>query len=292
MRARRAWLAAAVVAGLGCRSMPQGREESFRTSSLPSPASYSVFLPPSYETSPGRRYPVLYFLHDAFGHRNVLFREGVTRKLSAAMSRGEIPEFLVVCPEGDHSWFSDSHDGRRLYETMVTSDLPRKIERRYRVRPGRASRAITGISMGGYGAVKAALRHPDLYGAVSSLSGALIPLGWNDVEQMPWLVRRQLHRIFGRSESDNSLAENDVWRLLDARPRWRVGFEVFLLAGTHDKYRLDRVALQYAEVLNRHGIRALARVEPGAHDWSYWSRAFLEIARWHGERFEENSANR
>jgi putative tributyrin esterase len=275
----------AVAAAACFTAAPGERNRSFRAPSLPGREPYSVFLPPSYSRSPGRSYPVLYFLHDVFGDHDVLFREGAAARVRRAMERGEISEFLIVCPEGKKYWFSNARDGRHLYETLLARDLPREIERRYRVRPGAANRAITGISMGGYGAVKTALKHPDLYGSVSSLSGAVMPLNWEQVERLFLLARWQIHRVFGDSPKDNTLAENDIWRIVQSRPRWDLPFDVYLLAGTEDKYGLDRVAIQLADVMNRHGIRAFAKTEPGTHDWSYWSRAFLEIARWHGKRF-------
>ncbi|HET7451186.1 MAG TPA: alpha/beta hydrolase-fold protein, partial [Thermoanaerobaculia bacterium] len=193
--------------------------------------------------------------------------------------------FILVCPNGDGGWFSNSHDGRHRYEDWIAGDLPREIETLFRVRPGAGSRGIAGISMGGYGAVKIALRHPELYGSVSGLSAAVIPMGWDDVGKLFFLARRQLHSVFGASRDDNSLAENDVWQIVTSRDRWSVPFEVYLLAGTEDKYRLDHVAAQYADFLNRKGIRATARLEPGVHDWPYWSDSMLEIARWHAARF-------
>ena len=279
-------LALIVLVALSCRSAdPRSPTVVFRTPALPAPACYRVFLPPSYAAS-SRSYPVLYFLHDGFGDRDVLFRQGAAARLEEAMRRGTIPEFLVVCPDGDGSWFSNYHDGSRRYEDYVAFDLPRDVESRFRVLPGVSHRGITGISMGGYGAVKIALHHPDLYGSVSSLSGALIPLEWEDVQLLFWLARRQVERVFGSSPTDNSLRENDLWQMFAEGERRSVPFEVFLLAGTEDKYRLDRVAAQYADFLNRHGIRTEARLEPGIHDWPYWKTAFLEIAAWHGRKFE------
>lgn len=263
---------------------PGGREESFASAALARKAVYSVFLPPDY-ASETRKYPVLYFLHDGFGDHDALWRHGVAARLDRAMRNGAIPEFLVVCPEGGRSWFSNFHDGSNRYEDLVAEELPREIERRFRALPGRQNRGITGISMGGYGAVKIALRHAAEYGSVSALSGAIIPMGWDDIEKVFFLARRQLHRVFGGSPTDNSLAENDVWKIAQSREDWHDPFEVFLLAGTEDKYHLDHVAAVYADVLNRRGIRATARLEPGVHDWPYWSNALLEIAAWHGERF-------
>jgi S-formylglutathione hydrolase FrmB len=251
---------------------------------VPGGAAYSVFLPPTYAAG-GGPYPVLYFLHDAFGDDRVLWRNGVIARLDSAMRAGSLAEFLIVCPDGDGGWFSNSHDGRRRYEDLVTVDLPREIDAHFRTLPGRNARGITGISMGGYGAIKIALRHPGDYGSVSGLSAAVISMDWDAVERISFFARRQIHRVFGSSPTDNSFAENDVWRLAAARARWDDPFDVFLLAGTSDKYGLGGVAAQYADVLNRHGIRATARLEPGVHDWPYWRDAMMEIARWHGEHF-------
>lgn len=254
------------------------------TSALPFVEDYSVFLPPSYGSS-SRAYPVLYFLHDVYSDSRVLGREGVADRLAAEMEKGAMSEFIIVSPEGHGSWFSNFYDGSRLFEDAVTRDLPREIERLYRVLPGPRNRAITGVSMGGYAAIKIALRHPEEYGSASSLSGAVMPLRFEDVGRLFWLARRQLHRVFGSRANANSLAENDIWRLLAAKDHWDVPFDVFLLAGTDDKYGLDRVAAQLTDFLNRKGIRAESRLEPGGHDWRFWRRSTLEIARWHAEKF-------
>lgn len=271
---------------LSCRTLsdPGFARKHDPTPDLPHGGTYSLFLPPSYASS-ARAYPVLYFLHDAYGDDRVLLRNGVIARFESAMRSGALGEFILVCPNGDGGWFSNSHDGRRRYEDWIATDLPREIEERYRVVPGPAGRGITGISMGGYGAMKIALRHPDRYGSVSGLSAAVIPMGWDDVAKIFFIARWQLHEVFGKSREDNSLAENDVWKLIATRPKWTVPFDVFLLAGRQDKYRLDRVAAQYADYLNRAGIRATARIEPGVHDWPYWREAMIEIARWHAARF-------
>jgi S-formylglutathione hydrolase FrmB len=201
------------------------------------------------------------------------------------MRDGRLPEFLVVAPSGPGSWFADSHDGRWRYEEFVTKDLRREIESRYRVLGRAASRGITGISMGGYAAVRIALKHPELYGSVSSLSGALIPFGPEDVPRYNWVTRWSLKRVFGPLSQDNALAANDVWEILmhvcfDPAP-----FEAQLRAGSEDVYRLDRVAAQFGSLLNEHGVPTSVVLEPGGHDWTYWSRAMVSIAGWHGRRF-------
>jgi S-formylglutathione hydrolase FrmB len=258
---------------------------TFATAALPSPARCLALEPPSYRNSPGRRYPLLVFLHDAYGDVRTLERRGVAADLLARMADGRLPEFLLVAPGASGSWFSDSADGRRRWEEFLAGDLIRQVESRYRVLAGAASRGITGISMGGFGAMKLALKHPDLYGTVSALSGALIPIGLDDIRRYGWITRLTLKRVFGRHPDPKTLAANDVWDLLRGARFDSPPFLVHLRAGTEDFYGLDRVAAQYGAYLNEHGIPTEVVLEPGGHDWSYWRRALVPVAEWHAKRF-------
>lgn len=241
--------------------------------------------PPSYARQTTRRYPVLYFLHEIYGSGGTLASHGVARELRALMVAGSLPEFFVVAPSAPASWFSDSHDGRRRYEEFLTGDLIRQIASRYRVLPGASARGITGISMGGYGAMKLALKHPGLYGSVSTLSGALIPFDWKDLEHYSLIGRWSLKRVFGHRPDDNSLAVNDVWELLRSARFEEPPFATQLRAGAQDDYRLDRVAVQFGALANEHGLGATVVLEPGRHDWAYWRRALIRIAEWHARQF-------
>lgn len=259
------------------------------TAALPKPAEYLLVKPPSWDAEPGRRYPVLYFLHDGYGDVRTLERRGVARDLVARMREGRLPEMLLVAPGAPGSWFSDSVDGARRYETFIAGDLVRKIEATGRVVPGPGGRGITGISMGGYGAYKIALKRPGFYGSVSALSGALIPFGVDDLPRYTTFARWTITRVFGRPDQRNTLAENDVWEIV-FRSRFETPpFASHLRAGTEDAYRLDRVAAQFGMNLNAHGIPTTVVLEPGRHDWSYWGRAMVAIAEWHAAHFAYDS---
>lgn len=258
---------------------------SISTASLPSPARCLVLEPPSYRSAPTRRYPILVFLHDGYGDVKTLERRGVAAELSRRMADGRLPEFLVVAPGAPGSWFSDSVDGRRRWEEFLTGDLIARIESRYRVLPGRDARGITGISMGGFGAVKTALKHPTLFGAVSSLSGALIPIGIEDIRRYGWITRLTLKKVFGSHPDVNTLSANDVWDILHAAHFAHPPFVAHLRAGTEDFYGLDRVAAQFGTYMNERGVPTEVVLEPGRHDWSYWRRAVVPIAEWHAKRF-------
>jgi S-formylglutathione hydrolase FrmB len=278
-------LSCAIVAGCVSARVPRLFLERIPARSLAEPADVLVLEPPSYSRSPSRRYPVLYFLHDGYGNARTLEAEGVAAELYRRMADERLAEFLVVAPGAPGSWFSDSHDGKRLYERFLAEDLPREIENRYRVRPGKSARAITGISMGGYGAFKLALKRPELYAAVSSLSGALIPFEPEDLARYNWITRWTLKRVFGKDPRDNAFAQNDVWRILKDRQFESPPFAAHLRAGTGDVYGLGRVAAQFGAFLTDHGVPATVVLESGGHDWSYWRRAMVAIAEWHGKNF-------
>ena len=275
--------------GCATSSVPGLSVERFSAGSLPEAADVLVLLPPSYAARLEKRYPVLYFLHDGYGDARTLLRRGVAAALHERMADGRLPEFLVVAPGAEGSWFSDFADGSRQYEKFLAVDLPREIAARYRVRDEASSRGITGISMGGYGAFKIALKHPGLYGAVSSLSGALIPFEPEDIARYNWFARWTLRRVFGGDPAKNSFAENDVWRILGARHFEAAPFAAHLRAGTSDFYGLDGVAAQFGSLLTDHGAPATVVLEPGGHDWDYWRTSMLSIARWHAERFAYDS---
>jgi len=263
--------------------------ESIATRSLPESARVLVLLPPSYAKDTVRRYPVLYFLHDGWGNERSLESSGVASRVHALMSQGRLPEFLLVAPGAPGSWFSDSQDGVHRYEEFLTRGLIEQVEKRYRVSAEKNARGITGISMGGYGAFKLALKHPDLYGAVSSLSGALIPIEWDDLARYNAFARWTLKRVFGSSREDNSLASNDVWEILRGLHFERPPFAAHLRAGAQDIYGLNGVAAQFGAFLMEHGVSATVVLEPGGHDWAYWRRALLSIAAWHGRMFAYDS---
>ena len=146
--------------------------------------------------------------------------------------------------------------------------------------------------MGGSGALLLALRRPREIGAAGSLSGLVPPLDWDLVEDTNPLVRLTLRRTFGRSREDNSLRGNDLYRLLPRvypipppeRPR------LLVRAGTEDKYRFDDASYLFAMVARDNGVAVELVLEPGGHDWDYWSRSSGEVVAWALRALEERAA--
>jgi len=147
------------------------REASFTSASLGREVGYGVQLPPSYGTGQ-KKYPVLYALHGLFENHSFWERRGLAPALDEMWAKGEVPEFLVVTVDGGNSFFTNGPNGP--YEDLVTRDLVAHVESTYRVIPGRQGRALMGISMGGYAALRIAFKLPALFRAVSTHSAMLL----------------------------------------------------------------------------------------------------------------------
>ena len=254
------------------------RSERVETANLPVAPKVLVLLPPSYEGSGTRRYPVLYFLHDGQGDERVLLRRGVALQLLAEMRSRTIPEFLIVTPRGVGSWFVDSYDERSRYERFLSEDLVPFVDGKYRTIPERRARLAAGISMGGYGAIHWGFLHPELFAAVGGLSPAIQQLDWRGVQALPFFIRPSLTRVFGRSAGKNHMRQNDLYDILLSRPAVsRDAPEVLVRCGLQDKYRLGEISGFFRKFLGAVGVPNDIVVEPGAHEWSYWSQSLPKL---------------
>jgi S-formylglutathione hydrolase FrmB len=135
-------------------------------------------LPPDYDAATAghspRRYPVLYFLHGLGDNEQTLFKGGGWDLIQDLRQKGQISDFLIVAPEGRRSFYINSADGRVRYSDFFIREFIPYLESHYSIRRERSARAISGFSMGGYGALRFAFAHPELFSSVSAQSAALI----------------------------------------------------------------------------------------------------------------------
>ncbi|HAO46591.1 MAG TPA: XynC protein [Chitinophagaceae bacterium] len=137
--------------------------------SMNKPVKAVVIKPDSYKKK-ANRYPVVYLLHGYDGwYSNWIIREPRLKEYADAY------QLIIVCPDGaKSSWYFDSPlDSTVRYETYVGTEVVHYIDRHYRTIADAKHRAITGLSMGGHGALYLALRHPETFGAAGSMSGGL-----------------------------------------------------------------------------------------------------------------------
>jgi S-formylglutathione hydrolase FrmB len=158
------------------RLSPRLRELTLRTSELAAPTKVRVLLPADYASQTERHYPVLYLLHGASGNQTswTSAGQGQAEQLTAGRN------LIVVMPDGGRSgfytnWFNNGAGGLPRWEDWHIKRLIPYIDGHYRTLASRRERAIAGLSMGGFGTFSYASRHPDLFTAALSLSGAVDP---------------------------------------------------------------------------------------------------------------------
>ncbi len=246
---------------------------------------YGLYLPPSYEES-DQDFPVVFFLHGANENEKRWSTRGRTDlMLDKMIAEGEIGEFIVAVPFGENSFYTNSVSGER-WEDMVTEEFIPMIESDNRALGTREGRAISGVSMGGYGALKLAMKNPDLFGSVSAHSAMLL----DEFESTTLSPRMQqmylslFDDIFGVSESMASWDENNPLGI--AREVSLNGMKIYFDCGTEDQYGFYTGAAQLHEVLDARGIDHEFHLYPGRHGWDYAREHTAASLQFHWAAFD------
>lgn len=149
---------------------PGAQHAVLRSKAMDLDVGYNVWLPPGYAQG-AARYPVIYFLHGAGGNENSDVG-GFSGMVAKAIEEKQIPPAICVFPNGGMSGYADDPSTKVMGETLIVRELVPEIDAKYRTVAGRRGRALAGFSMGGGGAVRLALKYPDLFSAAGSLAGA------------------------------------------------------------------------------------------------------------------------
>jgi S-formylglutathione hydrolase FrmB len=250
---------------------------------LTHPVPYCIIVPPSFDADKSRQFPVLYFLHGLGDNEQSFIHTGAWNVTEDLLERNEIREFLIATPFGGASFYINSKDGKTRYEDFLLQEFFPFIEKRYRAVPGRAHRAIAGISMGGYGALHLAFRHPQLFSSVGAHSAALIeklPVFLGSTPNSP--RSRVLGEVFGSPPDEAFWQRNSPLTL--ARTADLQGLKIYFDCGDQDDYGFDAGAAALDKILNRRRIPHEYHLYPGRHDPVYFGEhlpASLQFASRH-----------
>jgi S-formylglutathione hydrolase FrmB len=234
------------------------RDVSFHSVALKRDIQYRVILPADF--AGGRKLPVVYLLHGGGGG----FHDWSNY---SDVARYAEPGLILVMPEGNSSYYTNSAtqpDDR--YEDYIATDLIADVENRFPAVSGRSNRAIVGVSMGGFGAVKIALRHPELYAFAAGISPAL------DVPSRPFSIKRMQQwrshsAIFGPWKSQTR-RENDPFVLARSADPAKIPY-LFLTCGEQEGLLPTNRA--FAALLERRGFQYEFHTTRGGHDWNQWN---------------------
>ena len=254
------------LAGLGLA--PVGAEAEgyatrvlLRSAVLDRTLNYWIYVPPGYAGS-DQRYPVLYMLHGLGGSSNTWRAWGLFDAADRMIRAKQIAPLIIVAPQGDNGYWMNHVAGGPRWEDYVVQDLVPHIDLRYRTLPSRAYRAVGGVSMGGNGAIRLLLDHPELFGAAAGHSPV-------------FRDQAQAFAFFGTGPDYERRDPVALVELLGAR----VAGDLWIDMGGEDEW-LPRT-VRFHEVLLQHGIQHRWSVAPGVHEPSYWEPRIPEYLRWY-----------
>jgi S-formylglutathione hydrolase FrmB len=230
-----------------------------------------VVLPDSYAKGKAI-YPVLYLLHGGGGQFSDWLKQTPDKTLLQRLA--DQYNLIIVTPEGDRlSGYLDSPIQKdNLFETYITKEVVEKIDNTYRTIRDRKGRVITGLSMGGHGSLYLAGRHPDLYCAAGSMSGALDlnVTNWRIQPEFAKQIEPQFERILGPAGATPDLyAANSVVNMCD---KLKVsGLKIIIDCGVDDFLIEPNREVHRRLVYNKTEHDYTER--PGAHTWDYWQNS-------------------
>jgi S-formylglutathione hydrolase FrmB len=235
---------------------------SFFSAALQRQMPYRVFLPAKLD--PGQKLPVVYLLHgNGGGYTNWSNYSDVARYAAPGESSKGL---ILVMPEGDSSYYMNAAEKPEdKYEDYLIHDLITDVEARFPAAKSRGNRAIVGVSMGGFAAVKLALCHPELFVFAGAISPAI------DVPSRQFSLRRRgqslrFRSIFGL-EGSESRRKSDPFVLVRTSDPARTSY-LYLTAGEQEA--LLEPNRRFATLLKGRGFAYEFHTKPGGHDWGEW----------------------
>jgi S-formylglutathione hydrolase FrmB len=243
------------------------REDTVQSQALGRAMKYRVLVPETYDRSQ-RRYPVLYLLHGLGGD----YTDWTTRSNVAEYSRA-LP-LIIVMPDGHNAWYTNS-DTEGAYETYIVNDLQADVVKKYRTINSRYGRAIAGLSMGGYGALKMALKRPAAFAVAGSFSGAFGATRRGELER---LISKdegaRLEAIFGGAESPTRM-ENDLFALAASAKPGAAPY-LYVDCGIADN-SLIAANREVVTAIHKTGAAYEYHEIAGGHTWDYWDRRIRDF---------------
>lgn len=229
----------------------------------------AVVLPASYAKSKAA-YPALYLLHGGIGHYRDWLEKTPDKELLQRLA--DTYNLIIVLPEGElFSYYIDSPVNKgSQFESYIIKDVIPKIDNTYRTNRSSKARVISGLSMGGYGALYLSARHPELFCAAGSMSGALNPdmMGWKLPPDVANNIKNAFGSIMGPIESvDYSVYSivnmADIIKRKGTRLIFDCGVDDFLIEPNRELHRrlvFNQTPHDYSE-------------RPGGHSWDYWQNS-------------------
>jgi enterochelin esterase-like enzyme len=279
-----------MLAAVSPSAVAQGRIDcnSLASRILHRAVRYCVLLPPAYESDASKKYPALYFLHGLGENEQTLLRSGGWGLIEDLRQQHKIGDFILVAPEGRGTFFINSADGHDRYSDFLLTEFLPLIDAKYRLARNRKARGVTGLSMGGYGALRAAFAHPELFGSVSAQSPALItetPRQMDADLRNAGPLARLLGGVFGDPINVPHWQVNNPFDLARQNRVQIKGEAIYINCGAEDEYGFAEGASKLHRELLNEGIRHEFHLYPGGHNAEYFLAHLGETMEFHWQAF-------
>ncbi len=233
---------------------------------------YAVSLPASYDTNKTKNYPLVIFLHGLNNSERDWEAEGMQARLDGLRAAGKVGDFVVAAPFGANSFYLNAKGGA-AYEDAIVKDFIPFVERQYRAGGKPARRVIEGLSMGGYGALLIAFKHPEMFAGVAAHSAAL----FDGLPQAPAAPADRLAsfrytlatRLFGTPPDEDYFHANSPLHLARRHAARLKRLKIYFDVGESDRYNFQPGNQQLDAALAAAGVRHEFHLAPGPHGWAF-----------------------
>ena len=249
---------------------------------------YSIYLPPDYEIST-RHYPVVYLLHGFTDDETAWVQFGeVNLAADRAIAERKIPPMIIVMPDAGVSWYINNYNDEVRYEDFMIDEFIPFIDSEYRTRAAKEFRGVSGLSMGGFGSLLLAIKHPDVFAACAAFSAGVHTdaelINMNDERYEYLFPNLYGTELTGEDRISMHYQQNSPLHLLNnvqveklKKVRWYIdcGDDDFLYKGNaalHVRFREQEIPHEY-------------RIRDGAHNWTYWRTHIVNGLKFIGESF-------
>ncbi|MGV8962992.1 MAG: alpha/beta hydrolase [Candidatus Saccharimonadaceae bacterium] len=231
-----------------------------------------VITPDTYDNQ--TQFPVLYLLHGYSGDYAGWVNSADVKSMADQYN------MIIVCPDGNYSsWYFDSPmDSTSRYDTYVAKELTAWIDKNFKTIPKKEARAITGLSMGGHGALYLAFRHQDLFGACGSMSGGV------DIRPFPnnWDMTKHLGDQRTHPENWENNTVINMLHLLTPN-----SLQIIIDCGTEDFFYNVNVRLHNELAYRNIPHTFISR--PGEHNWDFWKMSVKYQAMFFSNYFNQTT---
>ncbi|HXD10785.1 MAG TPA: alpha/beta hydrolase family protein [Anaerolineales bacterium] len=213
----------------------------------------------------------LYLLHGHSDDHTAWLRWSSIEKYAEGLN------LVVVMPAVHLSFYTDMVHGGNYWQ-FISEEVPARVRDMYSLSAERKDNFVAGLSMGGYGAFKMALTHPDRFAAAASLSGALNireVVGGRNRDNEVWL--KGMRNVFG-DLSKVAGSDHDLFTLAKKASRSKVKPRLYQCCGTEDELHQDNIS--FRDVVSKLPLDLTYTDGPGEHNWAYWDARIQDVLKW------------